>query len=235
MRKIAIFTEGQTEQIFAEFLLREIVGTHGLVIESYTARGGGKSGARSFRSLSLSGPSNGATHFAMIVDCGTDNRVRSDIGDQYDSLIKSGYTTIIGIRDVFPEFTVSDIPKLRSGLNYRLKSVPIQVQFILGVMEIESWFLAEHTHFSRIDPTLTVPKIIALLGFNPELEDLQLRINPASDLHMVYQIAGLAYRKKKNQALRTMSVLDYASIYLDVSSRFPDLHNLIKSIDDFIK
>ena len=39
--------------------------------------------------------------------------------------------------------------------------------FILAIMEIEGWFLAETTHYGRIDPAITVAAIKETLKFDP--------------------------------------------------------------------
>ena len=46
-------------------------------------------------------------------------------------------------------------------------------------MEIEAWFLAEHTHFAKISPTITRDAIFSALRFDPEKDDLQARPTPA--------------------------------------------------------
>ena len=235
MKKLAIFVEGQTEQIFTERLLSEIAGPNRIQIKSHSARGGGQSGPRTLTEIRVSGPPTvGVSHFVMLVDCGTDNRVRSDVADQYESLVAAGYSAIIAIRDVFPDFTFADVSKHRAGLSSGLGTNPIKVVFVLGIMEVESWFIAEHTHFQRISPSLTVQAIITNLGFDPEVDDLQLLPNPASDLHNAYQLAGFTYGKSRKQVERTVESLDYARLYLETGGRFADLEALIATIDDFL-
>ena len=138
MKKLAIFVEGQTERVFIERLLGEVIGTRHLRVESYVAVGGGASGARALNLIQITDPTSDARFFAMIVDCGSDGRVRSDIGEHYNNLVAAGYSAIIGIRDVYPDVVYPDIPKLRSGLQTGLSAMPISVLFVLGVMEIES-------------------------------------------------------------------------------------------------
>jgi hypothetical protein len=233
MKKLAIFVEGQTEQIFIERLLIEIAGAKGLQIQCYTATGGA-CGARSLKQLKVSGDTGKFNRFVMLVNSSNDGRVRSDIGDQYDGLVNAGYSSIIGIRDVYPDVPLNDINKLRNGLHFNLKASPIQVLFVLGVMEIESWFIAEHTHFTKLSPSLTVQAITTALGFDPESDDLQMRPNPASDLHASYKLAGFAYNKSRKNVERTVNLLDYARLYLETPNRFPDFAAFIASIDSFL-
>jgi hypothetical protein len=231
MKKMAIFVEGQTELYFVDRLLREIVDERKLQIVLIKATGGARS-TRSFEVLEDSGGNTEKNFYIQIINSGTDNRVGSDIRDSYESLVRGGYSFIIGIRDVYP-IPVTDIARLRIGLRYRLKTNPISVLFALGVMEVEAWFLAEHTHFQRVHPNLTVERINTELGFDPSTEDMQIRMHPASDLNGIYALEGLAYQKTRSQVQRTINVLDYADIYLSHRCKFPDVEMLIAKIDEF--
>ena len=82
-------------------------------------------------------------------------------------------------------------------------------------MEIEAWFLSEHSHFNRIDGNLTPEKIHSTLAFHPENDDMELRETPAEDLNRSYQIAGKSYGKDKNKVERTINALDFSQMYFD--------------------
>ena len=233
MKKLAVFVEGQTEQLFLERLITEIAGAHTIAIEKRKLTGGSRSRASQVL-LWASAPDQGHKYFVLIVDSSTDNRVKSDIHDNYNSLVSSGYSAIIGIRDVFPEFTHAEINKLRLGLNYRLKTKPIRVVFALGVMEIETWFICEHTHFGRINSALTPASIKANLRFDPSVDDIQLRPNPSADLDAIYKLVGLRYKKDRCSIQLTVDRLDYGFLYFSVLDRLPDLKTLVESIDGFL-
>ena len=109
----------------------------------------------------------------------------------------------------------------------------MSVLFVLGVMEIEAWFLAEHTHFQRIHPDLEPNRINAKLGFNPSSDDMQMRTHPTEDLRNIYALENLAYNKTRNKVQRTIEVLDYADIYLSHRSKFPDVAMLMTKLDEF--
>lgn len=232
MKKMTLFVEGQTELHFANRLLSEVIDNRKLQIVLLKASGGSQRSVRRFQVLQDSDTDTEKSFYIQIISSETDHRVRSDIQDNYDSLVQEGYDVIIGIRDVYP-IPSKDIPKLRAGLAYRLKTEPISVCFVLGVMEIEAWFLANHTHFQYIHSDLTVSRIYSELGFNPSIEDMQTRSQPAKDLHEIYALEGLAYRKTRNQIQRTIDVLDYAEIYLSHRDKFPDINVLMNKIDEF--
>lgn len=153
--------------------------------------------------------------------------------NQRQSLINQGYERIIGIRDVYP-IDRADIPKLKSGLYYKLPQKDAPIDIILSVMEIETWFISESTHFPKIDRRLNVASIVASLGFNPETDDMEQRDNPAKDLHDCYQIVGKTYAKKNLAILsRTIDALDYGDLYLSLPNRIPSLLEFKTHLDNF--
>ncbi len=153
--------------------------------------------------------------------------------DHYDQLARAGFVGIVAIRDVYPQHCAADIPALRRALRYKLRTKPIDPLFVLGIMEIEAWFLAEYSHFTKIHPGLTLARIFAAMGFDPSTEDMQSRQCPHEDLHAIYQLEGRSYRKKGKSVQRTVARLDYNRIYFQLVDRFPDLQNLTATLDDF--
>jgi hypothetical protein len=233
MKKMAVFVEGETELRFIDRLLREIANEKNLQIVLVRASGGARS-ARTYKVVGDSGSGNDKDFYIRIINSGTDNRVGSDIRDNYEALMNASFSVIIGVRDVYPDFLLADLPRLRDGLRrYQPNSESISVDFVLGVMEIEAWFLAEHTHFPRIHPNLSVSRIAELYGFDPSIEDMQLRTNPALDLHNAYSLEGFAYKKTGSQIQRTVNALDYAAMYLEHKAKFPDFAVLMRVIDQF--
>lgn len=231
MKKMAIFVEGETELRFIDRLLREIANEKNLRILLERASGGARS-VRTYDVVADSGGGFEKNFYIRIVNSGTDNRVGSDIRDNYEALMNANFNMIIGVRDVYP-LLLSDLPNLRTGLRYRLRTKPISVDFVLGVMEIEAWFLAEHTHFSRIHPRLSASRIAALHGFDPSVDDMQMRTHPALDLHNAYSLEGFAYQKRGSQIERTVEALDYAEMYLEHKTKFPDFAVFMRVIDQF--
>ena len=92
MNKLAVFVEGQTEQIFTEKLLIEVAGRKNICIEKQELRGGRKYLRKRlyFKNLDTK-----KKYFAYIVDCQSDSTVKSDIMDNYNSLVREGYNSII--------------------------------------------------------------------------------------------------------------------------------------------
>lgn len=232
MNKLAIFVEGQTEQIFAEKLVTEIAGAANVHIEKRKTRGSAKR-ERTMTLVEARAFDPDAEYFVQIVDCGRDEEVKSDIVERYDRLVEAGFQGIIGIRDVWPHKR-DVIPQLRKGFRYRLKTDPISPVFVLAIMETEAWFLAEHTHFAHIHPALTVDRIKTELGFDPSTDDMQLRDYPSNDLDRIYFIETLVYDKSKTNVQRTVNALDFDSVRTEIVTKFADLQTLVDSIERFL-
>ena len=86
-------------------------------------------------------------------------------------------------------------------------------------MEVESWFLAEHTLFEKINPILTTDYIkenilykgngIDLLNDDPE----EIYENPATILKRIYELVELKYKKRKDDSHKITGNLDYNHLY----------------------
>lgn len=234
MRRLAIFVEGYTELLLVENILKEIANRNDLAVHLRQIRGGGKGSKipKSYVELKVPTIDDQVSHYVLVVDCGGDNAVSQKIREEHDSLTKNGYEKIIGLRDVYPDFTRNDINKLRQKLMLYIKTSLAPVTFLLGIMEVESWFLAEHNHFELVDSSITPERINLELGFNPISDDMQNRAEPAKDLHSAYQLAGKDYIK--GDPACTVDKLNYDFIYLELKDKIPDLQNLINEIDTFL-
>ncbi len=227
MNRLAIFVEGETEQLFVEWLVREIATSAHLHVEMRAARGG-KSTRRRTRIVESSGDNPEIQHYFLIVDCSGDGGVKSRILEEYQNLVKYGYGAIVGLQDA-PKRRL-DIPKLQNGLLASVPIVPIPVQFVMAIMEIEAWFLAEYTHFSKIDKGLTAAAIQSALAFNPSSEDMRLRDHPADDLNACYQIVGERYQKGR-AAQRTIYLLDPIRVVFELAKNDPEIQRLVGAIE----
>ena len=172
MNKLAAFVEGRTEALFIKKLIEEIAGKNNVEIEQQRIIGGSNI-RRSIQIVEAAKPNTGQKYYVLIMDCGDDSAVKSRIIEEHENLTKSGYSKIIGMRDLRPDFTILDIAKLEMNLPKYIKTSLCPVVFVLSVMEIEAWFLAEVKHFHTIHPAITVAAIKSKLGFDPENDDLE--------------------------------------------------------------
>jgi hypothetical protein len=231
MRKIAIFVEGQTELLFVDRLVQEIAKHSGLAIE-HAEGWGGASRARRWNVLKRHKVQPYHEYYMLIVNCGGDSKVKSDILERYHGLKESGYSVILGLRDVYGQFRYEDVTRLRLELNTGLPRSEPTVELLLAIMEIEAWLLAEHTHFARMSPELTPKRIQDKLHFDLERDDLQKRWHPAEDLDRIYQIAGLRYTKQRANLERTLELIDYNYFISHAARRFRDAERLIEVLSN---
>ncbi len=232
MRRLAVFVEGYTELLFVDRLISEIAGPHNVVVEQRQIRGGVRV-RPSFSLVTAMKTVTSEKYHVLVVDCGGEDSVRARINEQHQSLTNKGYEKIIGIRDVRPNFSYKDIPKLEMSLKRYVKTSLIPVEFVLSVMEIEAWFLAEYHHFPKIHASISLDAVKKSLGFDPEHDDLGLRSTPTSDLRAAYQLGGEKYETAQDIA-RTVNALDYPYIYFGLKERIPYLKSLCLSIDNFL-
>lgn len=232
MHKLAVFVEGYTEILFVQRLISEIAGSHNIIIEQQRIRGG-KKAKRSISVTKAASKVNDEKYYVLVMDCGGDDLVKSRILEEHLNFSNSGYQKIIGIRDVRPKFSLNEIPRLEISLRKYVKTSLIPVEFILSVMEIEAWFLAESQHFPKVHPSITLESIKLNLGFDPENNDMSLRPTPTADLQSAYLLSGEKY-ETVNDIARTINSLDFACVYLELKEKIPYLKRLCASIDAFL-
>jgi hypothetical protein len=226
MKKIAIFVEGQTELLFIERLLIEIAGRNHIEIELHEERG------KVIRLISAAS-AGGQKYFAMIVDCGSDNRVASAMLDSENTLVSAGYSLVLGLRDLFP-LTAAELPELQTKMSALFVARPIPFVVHIAASEVEAWFLQEDEHFQLIDARCTHAAILASTGYDIVIGVAESLYQPAEILHQAYQVGGRAYRKTKTQVQRTISVLDYTRLYISKREVLPSFDRFLSEIEAFL-
>ncbi len=232
MNKMALFVEGYAELEFSTKLIQEIADKNSVSIAWRKITGGTTCRRRSqlIKTIATDGSHE---HFVLVYDCGGDRAVKKRLLEEYEYLAKADYAKIICLRDVYPDYTYNELPQLERMLPLYVKTKPIVVTFVLQVMEIEAWFLAEHTHFLNIDQAIRLASIRHVLGFDPAIDDMQLRPTPAEDLAACYAIGGKSYSKEDSK--QTVDALDIARVYIELVNKFPHLKLLCDEISDFLK
>jgi len=233
MRRIAFFVEGQTEQIFVNRLVKEVLGTNQVNIIQKQFRGGANIPKQEI--MRNSSFSRNPQYEILIFDCGSDNRVKSEILDNISNLRSKGYEMIVGLRDLYP-IPIDDLDRLEKGLRFlpnNLKSDAAHFDIIIAIHEIEAWFMAETNHFKKIDKRLTGRFIKERLGFDPYSINSESRVHPAKDLDNIYRLVGKSYTKKYNTTLRIVNKLDYNNIRHQVRHDVGSLDKLLRVLEQF--
>jgi hypothetical protein len=233
MKRIAFFVEGQTEQIFVNRLIKEILGTSQINIIQKQFRGGSNIPKQEI--VRNSSFSRNPRYEVLIFDCGSDNRVKSEILDNISNLRSRGYEMIVGLRDLYP-IPIDKLERLEKGLRFlpnKLKADAPYFDIVIAVHEIEAWFMAETNHFRKIDKRLTGRYIREKLGFDPYSTNSETRVHPAKDLDNIYKLVGKSYTKKYNTTMRVVNKLDFGNIRNQLRYDINPLDKLLKVIENF--
>lgn len=227
MKKIAFFVEGQTEQIFIEELLYQIIGEKKLIVDKFKIKGSMKV-PRNPAIIKAQTINKETLYYFTIFDCGGDRKVQSDIRDRIPYLKNENFCLVLGIRDVYPE---KDIDALRYYVNYGIPNIGIPVNIIFAINEIESWFLAEEHHYKKLSPKLTIDVVNGVVGFDIRTETTETIEQPSRILQKVYNKASIGYQKMAKQVQKTVKALDYENMYFNVRLRNCSFNELLSNID----
>ncbi len=228
IRKVAIFVEGKTELKFVEKLLKEILSENQYAIQTREMRG-----TKDFIKINVLNQgvlSDSIKCFVLITDCGSDSTVKSYILEQRQSLINNGYSTIIGLIDLYPK-NKTDLFHYRYGLNFKVPQLPIPISFVISIMEIEAWFISEYSHFEKIDSRLTPEFIRNELSIDITSLVTEDILHPAQLLNDIYQLVSKGYAKRAKQIQKTVDNLDYAEIYFSMPSKIESLNEFVELIN----
>lgn len=204
MRKICVFVEGQTEQIFVrEFLLKWFEYSH-LSLECHQIIGSQTITAE----YDYINPE--ADYHYQIVNVGNDNRVLSWLLDRVDGLKREGYELIVGLRDMYGQYyrkksSVIDlelnkqiISAAYEEIQERLQKNAAMVSFHFAIMEIEAWMLAMYPSLLKKFPAISEDDLNNIYNIEDDVE--QTIYHPADTLNKVFNIVGSTYEKHKSDA-----------------------------------
>lgn len=234
MKRIAIFVEGLTEQILVRRMLETVMEKKGIAIQTVKITGGHNI-RMSFTVMQAARVSRDTGYYVLIYDCGGETNVKGYLMMQRQSLVDKGYSCIIGLRDVFPNFTHEEIPKLRKGLNFKMSQKGACTRIFLAVMETEAWFLGEYTHLRKVSQKLTPEFIQKRLGFNPKTGNMENREQPAYDLKRVYRLAEHDYTKKRSKLNSIVSKLDFNFFTRRLAGKMESLGDFVRHLEEFFE
>lgn len=234
MKRIAIFVEGLTEQILVRRMLETVLKSKNIAIQTVKITGG-KNTRVSFTVMHAAKVDQDTSYYVLIYDCGGETNVKGYLMTQRQSLVDKGYSCILGLRDVYPNFSREQIPRLKIGLNYQVPQKKALTQIYLAVMETEAWFLGEYTHLRRMSKKLTPGYVEKRLGFNPRTSNMEERDRPADDLKRVYRLANLDYTKKRSRLNHIVDQLDFRYLTGKLASRMNSLGDFIAALNRFFE
>lgn len=210
MTKIGIFVEGQTERIFiVKFLSEYLGGEHNFSRIEIKNRGIKENEIVAKRTYPL------AQYYFLIYDASGDGNVVPALQDRAEKLInESNYRYLIGIEDLYnrPRYKKRAVINTVNGL-FNKYSFRDKLKFILAIMEIEAWFLADFNLFSRINPLATCEYIRNNLHIDLKRKNPENFRHPSDIVDRIYQLFGDRYKKREKQAYKIAYHLDYTLLY----------------------
>jgi hypothetical protein len=234
MRKLAIFVEGLTEQILVRHLLQAVLDRNRIAIQTVKITGG-HNVRMSFTVMRAAHVERNTDYYVLVYDCGGETNVKGYMMARRAKLVSNGYTMIMGLRDVYPNFQRNEVPKLLRGLNHKLPQKRAATKIFLAVMETEAWFLGEYRHLRKISGKLTPRYIEKHLGFNPQTENMEERERPAEDMKRAYQLVGHDYTKKRDRLNAVVSKLDFQHFTHDLAQKMPSLGIFVDALERFFQ
>jgi hypothetical protein len=205
MKKIAIFTEGQSEQIFVRHFLTLVFGWENLSFECF------KLYRDRMDPVPFKHPNENAEMYFLILNIGNDEKVLTAVKEREKGLIQKGYEKIISLRDMYSqEYSkrsgrVIDENVTREfidGANIVIRSMsdPSKIKMHFAIMELEAWFLGMYNIFERVKPELNIAYIEEELGFNLVVIDPQTEFfKPANEVDKIFKLVGLQYQKTEHE------------------------------------
>ncbi len=203
MKKVAIFTEGQTELIFIRYLAGIEFGWDKISVRCISL-------ARSDNSLAGLNCENPQADFLFqIIEVGNDEGVLSKIKELEKRLLKSGFEKIFGLRDIYSEAYLKRVGRkiVPDIINRFIESTmlivqnmssPDKVKFHFAIMEVEAWFLGICNIFEKINTKLTVQYIAEKLQFNlDEIDPQEKFVRPSEKVNQIFQLIGRKYDKSR--------------------------------------
>jgi hypothetical protein len=232
MKRLAIFVEGLTEQMLVRHLIRTVLCQNKIAMQTVKITGG-HNVRMSVTVITAAHIEKDTEYYVLIYDCGGESNVKGYLMAHYEKLVSSGYGMLIGLRDVYPNFTREQVDKLLYGLNFGLPRKKITCRIFLAIMETEAWFLGEYHHLKKVSRVLTPEFVQRHLGFNPRTGNMEERENPAADLKAAYRLAGHDYTKKRDRINAVISKLDLKYFTGDLTRRSPSLGLFVEALDRF--
>jgi len=231
VKQLAIFVEGKTELLFIKRLLIEIAGRKNIEIQCKILQGQGR--CPEIERFT----DNESKYKILLYNSCTDNRVLSDMKDNYANLINDkGYSKILGIRDLYPKSFERKNRVIQSIQQHLDNENLDKIKMIIAVMETETWFIGELTHYAKIDQELTLEYIKNNLIDLESINNFEKEFShPADKLHEIYQLKGKAWKKTESHINRIINSLDYENLYFNVRDNIPSLNQLITELDDFFR
>jgi hypothetical protein len=231
MKKIALFVEGQTETIFISEMIRQVFDEKKVNIAVHNIK---------YNKIRIDTFKTDTTkeYYFLLYNCGSDDKVKSNIKDNYQKLQQADFIHIIGLQDLFnPQRKKKglDDKRFKETINADIpQTIPARIYF--SIQEIEAWFIADETHYQRISSALSIEKVNSIAGIDIQKDDTEKIPHPTVVLDKIYKDGGRknGYSKNEYAIKDVVSKLDFSNLYLTVRNRNSSLNELLTCLDGLI-
>jgi hypothetical protein len=122
---------------------------------------------------------------------------------------------------------------MKNAFSSVLPAKPVVPLLILAALEIEAWFIADYSHFPRINRTLTPRNVKRALGIDIINQSVESIAEPATLLNDIYALRGLSYTKSAADATRTVAALDLNFLLDELPTLAPNFAPLRAELVEF--
>lgn len=240
-RKIAIFVEGETELVFVRNFLNAWYNydIRLLGFECY------KLHSNQSHTVPFALGSRESENFYQIIIVGNDN-ITGKILSRAAALGRAGFTSIVGLRDMFCNAYHKHSPQGRtvsSDLNEHFIQIAhstiessglpnrsdIHIHF--AIMEIEAWLLGMDNILAIIDYSLNITDVHEQIGVDLS-QDPEMNIyHPAVVMKKLFELTGKSYDKHTDDSEKIISQLmraDFEQLYH--SGKCQSFHEFVDAI-----
>lgn len=219
MKKIAIFVEGLTEQLFLRNLLEKTVDLSKISFDCFQLVAKSECPVPyCYRN------SNSEFHF-IIINVQGDEGVLSTIKEREKSLIEKGnIDQIYGLRDMYSSeydrlspgiISATLIDKIIANQNSIIDAMHYasRIKLHFAIMEIEAWFLGFSNTLERVNSSLAEDHISRLLGVDFGAIDPQSQFyKPSITLKRIFESCAGTYSKSRSEIESICSVIQLDDI-----------------------
>ena len=226
-RKIAIFVEGDTELVFVRHFLYTWYNydANMLGFECYKLQSNNK------HTVPYPVGNRNSENFYEIIVVGNDNSVLSKMLSRAEELGNAGFSSIIGLRDMFCDkyhqasshgrvvstsLNAKFINMAQKEISQSQLSNKQDIHLHFAIMEVEAWLLGMNRLPMVIDSSLTAVSIKESLDIDLSQDPEMTIYHPAVVLNNIYNLSGKTYGKHTDDTEKIISQLlreDFEQLY----------------------
>ncbi len=216
--RIAVYVEGHTELIFLCLFLRKWFKNDASKVG---IRYWGINGVRPIKHNLEFGAMDSQNSY-LIINAGNDNKALSEALKRASNQREIGFDKLLVLRDMFSKDYDKANCLIPHGIDANLNEKFIHQAAIaienrnckgfmechFAIMEIEAWLLGMDWILEKLNSSLTIPHIESSLKIDLKSDPETTMYRPAKQLAKILKSVGDNYRKKEDEVLSIMNLLE---------------------------